>query len=214
MFTWRDTFSTTANHLGLNEKVIEQHVREQNNLVDFFDACVETFLEGRSADRLVEKTPQHVRHTQFLANHFPNADIVHIYRDGRDCYCSARKAQIPRGGDLQRFARYWRTCIEARRGVDADQIVDVSYEELTRQPAETVDWIMEALGDEMEPEQLDSSRRAEDQRADVPKFHKLGRSIDTSSQKRWMDELSPEEVRQFERIAGDQLAALGYETST
>jgi hypothetical protein len=33
-----------------------------------------------------------------LANHFPNADIVHIYRDGRDCYCSARKAQIPRGG--------------------------------------------------------------------------------------------------------------------
>ena len=73
---------------------------------------------------------------------------------------------------------------------------------------------METFGDEKEPKQLDPDRRAEDQRADVPKFQKLGRSIDTSSQKRWMDELSPEEVRQFERIAGDQLAALGYETKT
>jgi hypothetical protein len=67
---------------------------------------------------------------------------------------------------------------------------------------------MEALGDEMEPEQLDSSRREEDQRADAPNFQKLGQSIDTSSQGRWKDELSPEEVRQFERIAGDQSAAL------
>ena len=212
MFTWQDAFS--ANPFGLNQDVIKKQFSEQTNLVGFFDACVEEFLEERSADRFVEKTPQHVKHTQFLADHFPNSHIVHIYRDGRDCYCSARKAQIPRGGDLERFARYWRTCIEARRSVDSDQIIDVSYETLTKQPEGTMQKIMGALGDPLEEGQLHPSQRAEDQRADVPRFRKLGRSIDTSSQERWKDELTREEIRQFECIAGDQLSALGYETRT
>ena len=42
----------------------------------------------------------------------------------------------------------------------------------------------------------------------------FGRSIDTSSQDRWKDEMSREEVRQFEGIAGDQLDALGYDLLT
>ena len=212
MFTWRDTFSTTDNHLGLNEDVIETHFRRQNNLVDFFDACVGEFLEGRSADRFVEKTPQHVKHTQFLTHHFPKSHIVHIYRDGRDCYCSARKAEIPRGGDLGRFARYWRTCIEARRSASSGQIIDVSYETLTAQPEDTMHRLMAALGDELESGQLDPSRRAEDQRADVQKFRKLGQSINTSSQGRWKGELSQKEVQRFEQIAGEQLRAFGYQT--
>lgn len=98
MFTWQNTFAANANNLGLDRSFVEQEFERQTNLVDFFDACVEQFRGTRSEERFVEKTPQHIRHTRFLANHFPNAHIVHIYRDGRDCYCSARRAEIPRGG--------------------------------------------------------------------------------------------------------------------
>jgi hypothetical protein len=116
------------------------------------------------------------------------------------------------GGDLGRFARYWRTCIEARRSASSGQIIDVSYETLTAQPEDTMHRLMAALGDELESGQLDPSRRAEDQRADVQKFRKLGRSINTSSQGRWKGELSQKEVQRFEQIAGEQLRAFGYQT--
>jgi hypothetical protein len=118
------------------------------------------------------------------------------------------------GGDLERFALYWEKCIESRRAVDADHIFDVSYEALTERPEETTRELMGALREAMEQQQLDPRRRSKDQRADTPRFRRLGRSINTSSQDRWKEEMSREEVRRFEGIAGDQLDAFGYDLLT
>ena len=210
-FTWQNTFTAQRNIFGLTPSRVETFFDECRDLVAFFDACAREFRRERNARILVEKTPQHVHQTAFLVEHFPQSTVVHIHRDGRDCYCSARSTSIPHGETVEEFARYWSKCTQARLDVQSDQIVDVAYEAFVSSPRDELSAIMRAVGLPFEENQLSREQRAADPRAQVDKFDRLDRTIDASSVGTWTRELDRSDLRTFERIAGPQLEALGYD---
>lgn len=214
LFTWQDVFDPARNHFQLGKTALERFYRESSDLVDFFDTVTAYVLASQEADRFVEKTPQHVLRLDFITSNFPNAHVVHLFRDGRDTFCSARAAGIPRSNSLKGFARYWARCVQSRLDVGSRSgIIDVSYETLTSRPELTVRRIMNFLGEPYEDDQLSQNIRASDCRSNVEKFARLGEEISTSSQGRWRSELSPGEIAMFESLAGDELRSLGYEPS-
>jgi hypothetical protein len=101
--------------------------------------------------RFVEKTPQHVLVLRHLVHWFPQSHFVHIVRDGRDCFCSAQShPDVPQRTDVRRFAHYWRRCLLARQTVSGVvSVVDVRYEDLVEQPADTLRQLMSLLGAEL-----------------------------------------------------------------
>jgi hypothetical protein len=212
-FTWQNIFTSQRDIFGLKASRVETFFDECRDLVAFFDACAREFRRERDARVLVEKTPQHVLQTAFLVEHFPESTVVHIHRDGRDCYCSARSASVPHGEAIEEFARYWSKCTQARLDVQSDQIVDLAYEALVSSPRDELKPIMQAVGLQFEEHQLSQKQRAADPRAQADMFKRLSRSIDASSVGKWTEELDRDELRVFERIAGSQLEALGYERS-
>ena len=214
VFTWQNIFTSQQKIFGLESSRVSDFFRECSDVVEFFDACAREFRLERGGQVLVEKTPQHIFRTQFLLKHFPQSSVVHIHRDGRDCYCSARSASIPHGETPKEFARYWSKCIQARLDASAEQVVDVSYESLVASPKEELGRIMQSVGLSFDEQQLLSSRRAEDPRTENDKFARLGQKIDASSRGRWKEELDRYELQTFEQIAGQQLNALGYDLST
>lgn len=206
---WRQAFD----NLMLTEKMIW----DSNDIVQLFDSFAESIASREKSEhlRFVEKTPQHVNYLGNILRWFPNAQILHIHRDGRDCYCSARLHKgIPTGASLSSYANYWKRCIANRQKYTKHpRVYDISYEELTAKTEPTLTKIMDFLGDEMVASQLDCNQRKSDQRSKQSEFSKLAKPVDTTSIGRWRTELSNKEVVKYEQIAKKELQEMGYKIS-
>jgi hypothetical protein len=162
---------------------------------------------------VVEKTPQHVRRLSFILHHFTRAKVINVYRDGRDCYCSAvRSGNIPQAAKILTFARYWNDCIRKRLKVCASpQVLDVYYERLVTEPEKTIKNVMGFCGNTLEARQLDPAVFGADPRAATKPFEKLSQPIDSMSVGRWREILSSTDKAMFWRVSGHWLKAIGYE---
>ena len=95
------------------------------------------------------------------------------------------------------------------------RVLEIRYEDLVSKPAETVGAVCDFLGlgysDEMLAiEQTDRSKVVADQSA---WFTSVWSGITTAAVGKWRTELTPRQIEAFETVAGDELRALGYETS-
>ncbi|MEM1367897.1 MAG: sulfotransferase [Cyanobacteria bacterium P01_H01_bin.15] len=192
-----------------------QRRSESKDIVEFFDQFAQRKLEEEGGERYIEKTPPHVLRLPFLLKHFPNAQFIHTYRDGRDCYCSARKHQyVKQGRHLQTYAQYWRRCVQTRLNLgEHPRIFDVGYEELVSAPEQVVPTIMNFLGETFTSEQLDASQYSKNRISTSrrPEFAKLSQPISAVSVGRWRKGLSDADSQAFFSIAGSEMQQLGYE---
>jgi len=172
--------------------------------------------------RGVEQTPETSFVLAAALRAYPDALAVHVVRDGRDVATSllergwlsaeragADDAGLPFGpyprfwvepgreqefsevSDATRAAWAWRRYVTAARAVPARTAV-VRYEQLVSDPAAAAAPVAERLGADAE---LVTAAFA--------------RAHDTSAG-RWRRDLTPEQLADVERVAGDALAALGY----
>ena len=199
---------------GFTRKEIDHIIHQSNDIVQFFDAFAIANLQKLGGGRFVEKTPPHVLKLNFLLNHFPNAQVVNIYRDGRDCYCSAQHhPNVVQGRSVKRYANYWKKCIQARLNIGAhNRVFDIKYEDLTDNPSLHVEKMMAFLGEDYDPRQIDPTYYSQNKSINSKKAYlqKLAQPIKSASQGRWKTELSAEELEQFHQIAGDELNQLQY----
>jgi protein-tyrosine sulfotransferase len=189
--------------------------QKSTDIVEFYDKLAESVLRIYGGKRFLEKTPQNVLHLAFLRNSFPNAQFINVIRDGRDCYCSAQdNPYVIQSKSAEKYAKYWRRCIESRTAFGNDpNIIDIRYEELTADTERVTKNLMQFLGEQFLPEQLQTSYYSRHNASRAPFFQKLSGPIDTSSHNQWRAELSEQEIKAFERVAGSHLVQLGYELS-
>lgn len=169
------------------------------------DGVLGEYLEA-GQERVAERTPLHVFHLSLINEVYPDAQFVHIIRDGRD---SARSiAAQPWGPEsIADAAAEWRDAILAARGaaLPADRYREVRYEALLADPehefAQLYEWLRLPNADTDLAHALEESRR----RANVDQ-HGIG-GVATA---KWRDAFSADELREFNEVAGDLLVELGY----
>ena len=176
--------------------------------------------------RGVEQTPETSFVLRAVLEAYPHAIAVHVLRDGRDVATSllgrgwlsaaragaddaglafgprarfwvvpGREDEFTQVSDATRAAWAWRRYVTAA-GAVPERTVEVRYERLVSDPALAAAPIAEALGGD--PELVT--------RAFSEAHH--------TSAGRWRRDLTPEQLRDVEREAGEQLVALGYELSS
>jgi protein-tyrosine sulfotransferase len=212
MFSLANIFSLERRHFGLPDSVIEKLFAESADVVDFFQKSVKLMEAGKAGGRFVEKTPQHVLRLPFILKHFPRAHLIHLVRDGRDCYCSARHYnRIPQNTSVERFARYWKRCVDVPiRFANHPQLLTVRYEDLVAYSSTVVPKIMEFLGVEMEAKQISPEFVGRDKRSDHDEFSRLKEDIGPRTVNRWTEELPVADQAKFVTIARKQLEYYGY----
>ena len=172
--------------------------------------------------RGVEQTPETSFVLAAALRAYPDALAVHVVRDGRDVATSllergwlsaertgADDARLPFGpyarfwvepgreqefsevSDATRAAWAWRRYVTAA-GAVPERTAVVRYEQLVSDPAAAAAAVAERLG--ADPELVTAA---------------FARAHDTSAG-RWRRDLTPEQLADVEREAGDALAALGY----
>jgi len=177
--------------------------------------------DARGAQRLVEKTPQHLRSVPLLQVAFPRARFLYIVRHPIDTLSSyMRRFQVDPGKsdwaniDASAFCERWKTntgtALEMARHRSSRLLV-LRYEELTQQTEPTIRRVLAHVGEAFEQDCL-LTRREEGKkswRIDPNLFEPV-----VNETKDWRDFVSTECAQQVERELASDMASLGYPSYT
>ena len=169
---------------------------------DFCDVAFTEFdVDG--ARLLLERTPLHAEHGALVGELYPDAQFVHIIRDGRDVAASL-VAQRWGPSTIAEAASEWeRAVLGGRRLADLPGYRELRYEALVSEPEEQLSGLFESLG-------LDGSREALAVAAkQLERPLNVGPAAQIGTEK-WRQTLSAADLSAFDAVVGDLLRALGY----
>jgi len=88
----------------------------------------------------IDHTPENRKHADLLFDLFPESKMIHIIRDGRAVAASIMPLDWG-ANTIDRAAHYWQTRVTqglAAESFSKDRVIRVKYEELAREPEETL----------------------------------------------------------------------------
>lgn len=177
-----------------------------------------------------DKTPLYGRQLPCLQELLPEARFIHIVRDGRDAAVSLRQRWFSPGYDIEVQAQHWKENVSAARenGTAVRHFLELRFEDLIRDPESELRRICSFADLDFHPDMLRYHERAParleehqgrtlaDGTVLVSREERLRQQAHTTRPPDlakigiWRSELSEEDARRFEEIAGELLTAYGY----
>jgi hypothetical protein len=200
---------------------VQARLRPRMPLGEAVAAVYEAYAAAGGKGRWGDKTPMYMQHLRLLERLFPDAQYIHLIRDGRDAALSF--LAMPDGivtrtwahpADAGDFACQWRTEVEAARRlgrrVGPGRYFEVRYERLVAAPEDELRRICEFAGLPFDAAMLDYPSRVDV--SSKPHQQSLTRPP-TPGLRDWRSQMPAADVAAFEAVAGDLLRGLGYEAA-
>jgi hypothetical protein len=164
-----------------------------------------------------DKTPIYTSYLDLLFQIFPGAAFIHILRDPRDAAVSLLEKYQTREFhvDIYFAARNWVTRVQkalsdAQRLPPA-QYLEIRYEQLVSDPEKMIHRLCDFLGETFHPRMLHPEIAAQQLvPTDSYFFSNVRNPINPDSIGRWRTDLSPEDTRLIQFVAGNLMRELGY----
>ncbi|GHJ50154.1 sulfotransferase [Catellatospora sp. TT07R-123] len=215
---WITTGKTSFADLGLDPAATVEEIAAAaptlgSALGTVFQAYARRFGKARWGD----KRPAYLNNLDVVRRLFPDAQIVNIVRDGRDCIASIRETPWYDKDvchAISDWARAMDSSARARRILPADSYHELRYEELVAEPEQVLRQLCAFLGEPYDPAMAEPARVAEVAVPSRKSWHRLTREPVTSQRVgSWRERLQPWEIALCEAVAGRHLAAQGYQLS-
>ncbi|MEW2359870.1 sulfotransferase [Spirillospora sp. NPDC029432] len=164
-----------------------------------------------------DKRPSYSKHVGTLLRMFPDAQFVHLVRDGRDCVASLLEMPWYKQ-DIYHAVSAWRESIDIGHRLAArlgpETYYELQYERLVADPADELIRLCAFLGEDFDPAMLEPQDIAERTVPKQKKWHDRTRSaVSRSRIGSWAQRLEPWEIGLAEAAFGDRLGEYGYEPS-
>jgi hypothetical protein len=166
-----------------------------------------------------DKTPMYMRHLTLLDRLFPDAQYVHLIRDGRDAALAF--LDMPEGVVTQTwahpttpaaFACEWRVEVADARALGAmvgpSRYLEVRYEQLVAETEAVVRSICDFADLPFEPAMLEYAGAVD---VSEKPHHQRLLQAPTKGVRDWRSQMGRGDAQAFEAVAGDLLDDLGYE---
>jgi Sulfotransferase family len=183
------------------------------------DAVFSAYAAKHGKPRWGEKTPMYMRHLGLIDRLFPDAQYVHLIRDGRDAALAF--LEMPAGVVTRTwahprspagFACEWRTEVvrarELGRRVGPSRYLEVRYEDLVAETDAVVRGVCRFADLPFDPEMLDYAGAVD---VSAKPHHQRLLQPPTRGVRDWRRQMNRADALAFEAIAGDLLAELGFE---
>jgi hypothetical protein len=228
------TAADTWPNLALDTAVLRKALRavEPFSLSDAIRTFYRLYAQRFKKARWGDKTPPYRRHMPGIQRLLPEAHFIHIVRDGRDVALSYRDLWFGPGDGITVQARFWAREVRAARAqaTGLQHYLEIKYETLVGDPEATLARICDYLELPYDPGMLDYYKFAASRLAeiispfgqpdrppkDIDRFLAIHEHTkhppDTRRTGRWRIEMSEDEQRRYEAVAGTLLRKLGYET--
>jgi len=194
-------------------------LRPGMNIGEALDAVFSAYAAKYSKPRWGDKTPMYMRHLGLVERLFPNAQYIHLIRDGREAalaFLDMPEGVVTRTWAHPRsaagFACEWRTEVrrarELGRRVGPSRYVETRYEDLVSDSDGVVRSVCDFAGLPFEPEMLEYVGAVD---LTAKPHHQRLLQPPTRGVRDWRSEMSRQDTLGFEAIAGDLLTEVGYE---
>ncbi|ADG87367.1 sulfotransferase family protein [Thermobispora bispora] len=217
--TWIATGKNTKfRELGLDaDEFVRAAMLGPGSFGSVIGMAFQCYAERFGKPRWGDKRPSYYRHVEMLLRMFPDAQFVHLIRDGRDCVASLKEMPWYRPDAIYAAANWAESIDFAKRyarKLPKDTYYQLRYEDLTADPETELKRLCDFLGEEYDPAMCEPWHIAE---IAVPK-HKVWHSnthgeVTTAHSGKWVTKLEPWEIALCEAVLGDRLVAHGYELS-
>lgn len=203
--------------IKLNPDFLDENISISNrNVKSLIETFYKNILENSGKEQLGEQTPDHTPYLESINNLFPNAKIIHLIRDGRDCSLS----QIKRRKDYNIFksAKLWNAYNELLLKFgqnNKERYLCIKYEELIANPERTIKSICSFLNEPYISSMLDYQKGGfAISNVNMTEDHSnLVKNVMKNNCNKWVTGFSSNELKIFESIAGKTLQKFGYTTS-
>jgi len=202
---------------GINFDVIayanEFHKRGVNTVEGLIAAVFEKNALGEGKVRWGDKTPYYALHLPTILEMFPDAQVIHLIRDGRGVAWSL----MDRKHDFKVYsayiaAKYWQQYVEGARisgsKLGKQVYLEIRYEDLLEAPDSQLQKVCEFLGEAYSPALLEYEKPSETTHT------LLHKPVQKDNINKWRRLMTRSQIRIFEAGAGDTLTSFGYELVT
>lgn len=210
-----DTKGTAFADLGLDRDAVRAEIiAGPPTLGSALGIVFRAYARRFGKPRWGDKRPAYLQNLDVLRRLFPDAQIVHIVRDGRDCVASLKEAPWHKGGIYQAIAVWNRGMDDARRAarvLGPDTYYEISYERLTTDPSGELAALCAFLGEDYDPAMTRPGQVAKVAVPKRKKWHARTRGeVTTERIGSWQQRLEPWEIGLCEAFMGERLRAHGY----
>jgi hypothetical protein len=189
---------------------------DRNDLYAVMAAVYDTLRETWSKRSWCCKSLGNVKYAGELADRFPDAKFIYLYRDGRDVALSFTKA-IEGEKHYYNIAKDWdqaqQTCLRLRERIGDERMLSISYEALTGDETGTMKSVSTFLEATFTEEAVKFYETAEAHRAaDASNlWENVTKPVMKDNTRKFLNETSAADLRIFESVAGRSLDELGYQ---
>lgn len=206
--------SCQRNELPVNLGKLEAELNDTSrDYASLFDTLL-WHIQSNQPDcrRLGEKSPDHLQQAEFLLEHFPDAQIINIIRDGRDTALSRKQSF---GTQVLRSSIVWKqdqqTHFKLKQKLSEQQYSWVRYEDLIRSPETELRRLCDFLNETYSEQMLEFYKRKNIGFA-ARESHKQQtlEPLSDSRIARYKNQLGDLDVALVQALAGKELVACGY----
>ena len=208
-----ETFETSLRPLAINLGNAPHDVRSLAYILDsFYKFHADT--QGISCQRWGDKTPMNIFVLDSIFNVFPNAQFLHIVRDGCDVVSSFLEAG--RYATLEEAAERWNSSISLANSFiekHPRSCIEVRYEKLVSEPEATARLISSFLDVEYDNAMIQVNSEVK-KMGDVPirKHHEnVAKDIFRSSVGKGRNKLTVIQKEKLQNLIGTTLSEMNYE---
>lgn len=188
---------------------------DENTLIALFYAVYSYYAESQNSEYTCCKSMSNVYQYRDLEAAGLNPRYIYLHRDGRDVACSFKKAIV---GEKHVFhiARQWKSdqekSLEAEQNIPSDRVINVKYRDLITDTESILKKVCSFLNVPFNQNMLDYFHSEESLKTarSGKMWQNLSQPIMAGNYNKYLKELTPEEIRIFETVAGGTLEKLGY----
>lgn len=197
------------------DKLTEEfYTMKCNTMVKIFSALFRKNADGENKKRWGDKTPYYVLHIPLILEMFPDAQIIHVIRDGRDCALS----MFQRKYDFDVYntyhaAKYWQQYVdtgqEYGQKLGSNQYLEIRYEDLLQDQIKTIKSVCKFLNEEYNESVINFKKASVQGKTPL-----LQQAVNMDNFGKWRKNMSARQIRIFESAAGDTLKRNNYKVDT
>ena len=206
--------------LEIDRTDIQSGLNNSGNTLGSFLATIPILYSKKQAKaRWGDKRPYYIKYLSQLYELFPDAQVIHIIRDGRDTVASLMRMPWWKNNSI--FAMLnWQEAIQkgnaAKTNYDRHSYMEVRYEDIIDDPTNSIKTICEFLNEEYSDDLLDFHQLSDSAVPDYKmEWHSATKKkLNSSSIGRGTKELDAWEIALFNKKFRKELLANGYNIPT
>jgi hypothetical protein len=217
---------------GLDPVDLQVAAAEAPNAADVIRAFYRLCAEREGKPRWGDKTPGYVKRMRTIGDALGEARFIHLIRDGRDVALSRVKRGMGTDKPIGDVAHLWKRRIENGRKQAKrlrGRYLELRYEDLVTDPEPALRKVCDLIELGFDPAMLEHHERAGERIAELGDLAAEGDRRERDAGERrashalasqppsdartgvWRAEMDPADRAEFEHVAGDLLAELGYD---